>query len=63
MNFRPVSGVLDSILRGQPALPTIHVIPTLPPDPHPRYYHYCLSADVSPALHLSSAIGPLHLGF
>jgi hypothetical protein len=47
------------MLRGQALLPTIHIIPTLPPDPHPRYYYYCLSADVSPALHLSSAIGPL----
>jgi hypothetical protein len=35
------------------------LIHPLPPDPHPRYYCYELSTELSPALYLSSAIGPL----
>jgi len=49
---------LDTPPRGMSTL--FLLIHPLPPDPHPRYYCYELSTELSPALYLSSAIGPLH---
>jgi hypothetical protein len=48
---------LDTPPRGMSTL--FLLIHPLPPDPHPRYYCYELSTELSPALYLSSAIGPL----
>ncbi len=52
----PVQPHLTALAR--PTLPGIHTFGPLPPNPHPRYDDYYLSKDVSPALHLSSAVGP-----
>ncbi len=52
----PVQPHLTALPR--PTLPGIHTFGPLPPNPHPRYDDYYLSKDVSPALHLSSAVGP-----